>query len=267
MTRNSGTRAGAVAIVLGAATCGVLLAGGCAEEKVVYKYRSPLLAAHGSLPDEDPRMPDGTKIVYIDKPIADWRREQAELEAAERSGAANGTATPGVDDGTEEVEGPRVTLKTGAIQLHNDTHEWLLTNLSTCFRNREWELLWRQCLAPESRRRWEGERGGTTEFVEWCETSRTDLMEFLNRAGHGLHGGDVLLQVTAPGVTCVRFSPQISTLFRISAVAMAHVDGQWKLMDIQWNQDYADPRTGSAPARSRGGASAAPRGGTRGGTL
>ncbi len=222
-----------------AAIAAALSMGGCGEERVAYIYRSPLLEANGSPAPKDARLPDGTRIVYIDKPLEQWRAERDAIEAG-----AEAPAAPREDIRVQEPD--------GSVTLRNERAEHLVGNLMTCFRNREWEVVWYQCLTRDARDRWE--RSGSAEaFVEWCEKNRTDLMEFLNRAGFGFLGTDVLLQQTGPGVAAIRFSPRISSQFRVRALAITQGQDGSRLIDVQWNPDYVEDPKGNPrrlPAQS-----------------
>ncbi len=217
-------------LIARAASVLILGAGGCGEERVAYIYRNPLLEANGSPAPKDARLPDGTPIVYIDKPLEQWRAEREAMEA-------------GVTEPTAPAEEIRVEQPDGSVTLRNERAEHLVGNLMTCFRNREWEAIWYQCITRDARDRWE-RSGGTEAFVEWCEKNRKDIMEFLNRAGFGFLGTDVLLQQTGPGVAAIRFSPRISSQFRVRALAITQGSDGSRLIDVQWNPDFVEDPTG-----------------------
>lgn len=217
----------------------------CGEERTAYVRRSPVLSANGAEQPKEGVLPDGTRVVFIDVPLEEWRaKRDAELAgtADANGGGANGGkgGESGSGSSSEEIRVERA----GGVDLTNKRVEHLVANLMTCFRNREWETVWYQCLDTSTRERWQREKGGPEGFVEWCEANRDDLMAFLNRAGFGFLGSDVVLAQTAPNVSCIRFSPRISSQFKLSAIAMSHSDGAVWLLDIQRNADYVDPVDG-----------------------
>lgn len=191
---------------------------GCEGERRAFVYRSPFLAANGQKPPENPTLPDGTPIEFIDKPLAQWRQE--------RDAEASGSEIPAPP--AEEI---RTTAPDGSVVMVTTRPEQLIANLMTCFRNREWELVWYDLLDADVRSRWESE-GGPEAFIAWCEKARKDMMEFLNRAGFGYLRTEVTIESMGANRQRIRFSPMIADKFRVTALEMSQTPNGMRLSGV-----------------------------------
>ncbi len=188
------------------------MAASCTPYRVEYHTRPRYYdqATDQELPDEV-RLKDGTVVRYS-KP---------------NSGAVQKT----IDDDSEPFE-IRSVAEDGTITLRNLTPDHVVSNLMTCIRNEEYDVVYQQILSKRARAIYEQDDGSEQSFVEFCKKNRRDIMVTLNRMSFGFTGQDVYLTPIGNGMSRAGFSPSISELFAFKHVEFSAEDGGIKLFRI-----------------------------------
>lgn len=201
---------------------------GCAEERVEYRYRP----AYATAPDapKEARLPDGTRIVFVDR--------DRTATTLERSGAVDVPAPPPPTLGPDgkpvpvKVFEPREVLDDGTVVLRCIMPDHVVANAMTCFRNEEYRLVWDQLLAPEAVARWE-RNGGFEAFERWCRANRRYAMELLNRMRFNAVGSDVAMKQLGGGRMRATLSPHLWDQFQLRVIEFEQTPDGMKLLSIR----------------------------------
>ena len=197
----------------GIALC-LVAAIGCSTYRVEYHkrpgfYRS---AGGGDLPDRI-TLEDGTVLVF--------------------------TASDPTSDLTvhESEEGDRFQtreeLEDGTIVLRALLPQHVLANTLTCLKNQEYDLIWEQILAEQTRRAYEIRERGFEDFEAFFGANRNDLAATVTRLLLGLVRGEAFMENVGDGVIRFRFHPRIATEFRFKTAEVVSEGGDLRLLMIR----------------------------------
>jgi hypothetical protein len=194
----------------------ILMLGACQEYRIEYHDRPAFYAdaMEGGPGPDRVTMPDGTIVVFRDKKLQGNLQKEAE--------------------GTEAQPFlPREELEDGSIILRAILPEHVLYNTLACIREHDYELLWDQMLAQETRDSYVRRGEGLEEFGAFIEEHRNDLGKTVNRMFHGLVRNEVVADKIGAGVVRYRFIPQIGKQFKFKSVTMVNELDGMKLVVIQ----------------------------------
>lgn len=168
---------------------GLAMLSGCQTERIEYHKRPAFYykAAMGDLPEEV-RLEDGTILKYS------TYDEQSSL------GRSKG-----------EAKKPfliREENEDGSITLRAILPEHILVNLLECLRNSEYELIWEQLLAEQTRQEFEATGGGEDGCTAFLKKNRHDLAATLTRMVAGLPAQETRFDRLADGIIRCRLRPQ-----------------------------------------------------------
>lgn len=220
------------------AAMALLLLAGCASEVVQYQYRPSFMRQPGD-PDEI-TLPDGTRVVYVDQPIAGESRMRPTigLEEDAPEPVAAIYASPGVSSPSPEPEPDvkpfelRETAADGTVTLRAMMPAHVISHLSNSFREREWEPLYRSLLAAESREAWAA-KGGLAAFTEWCERNRGAVMATVTRMGFELGNSQAVVSAIGHNGLRLRLSPKTGEACPFKELDMRSDHGNLTLIAIR----------------------------------
>jgi hypothetical protein len=195
----SGSRRARPSASLPLAACLLLLAG-CATQRIEYRQRPLKLpgAGQSTAPDRVVRA-DGTIVYYRDRELRGPLQKAAE----------------GAEGKPFQV---REEQEDGSVVLRAVLPEHLLSNTFTCLVNQEYDLIWDQLLAEETRQAYEQQGQGRAEFTAFFAQNRRELAATVNRMLHGLPMSEVVTDRMGPGVTRYRLIPQVAEQFQFKSV-------------------------------------------------
>lgn len=186
-------------VLLGLLVLGIASTTGCSTRKTIYRtvpsYYSEAGVTEGEYIDEE-----GNRVVVrYDRPAGVERRSS--------------TAATGAD--------LRRTADDGNVTLYAILPEHVIQHLQQCLLDEEYELLWKQLLAKETRAAYEDEEQGLREFEDWCRRNRNDLYSMLNRMAVSLRSPEVMIQ-RAGNQMRVELHPTIGRDFRFTMLDMVY---------------------------------------------
>ncbi len=187
---------------------------GCEPYRIEYRDR-PAFFSDGQSADAPDKvtLADGTVIVYRDR--------NAKSTLQRRS---------------EDKQRPfliREEFENGDIVLRTLIPEHVLTNTLTCLRNREYQLLWDQLLAQETKAAYEQQEMDVEDFAAFFEKYRQDLAATVNRMSYGLPRNEVVIDDLGAGRSRLRFHPLIGKQFKFRSVYVLSENGGLKLVKIE----------------------------------
>jgi hypothetical protein len=199
------------AILAGAACCALA---GCQPYRIEYHERPRFYdqASATQLPDRVV-LDDGTEIVYV-RP-GDKRGVMKEVEKR------------------GEKFSYREESETGDVRIRAVLPEHVLANTILCLRNEEYDLLYEQLLAEQTREYYEGLDDGYEQFEAYMRENRRDLLVTLNRMLFGIAHQDTIMRRVDQFVTRLEFRPQIVSNFAFTSVDIANERGELKLLSIR----------------------------------
>lgn len=198
------------AVIASAAGAALL---GCGVERTVYRDVPAYYAQAGVTPGAF-TLEDGTRVVY---------------RIRETPGAAPAAAAPEAEaDGDGGSGGaPRDTPERPNL-LPRD----VLSDLLICLRDEEYERLYREVLAAETREAYEAEGGGLEGFTDFCRRHRDDLYAAMTRLGAGLDTPQTITEYAGTRVR-VAFHPHFAKAFRFTTLEMVRDPEGLKLLMIR----------------------------------
>lgn len=206
----------------------VLLAASCSPERVEYRYRNPL--SDRAKDEIDHTLPDGTKVVYRDRPaVAAGRFGPTEVAAPADGGQAAGV---GASDGGGPSLELRIEHPDGSIELRAFTPAQVIAHLQNAIRNREYPPFYAQMLTKEARTEWDA-RGGEPAFAAWMDEQRSSVMEFLNRTNYGMFSSDVVTRATGPRSVELQLTPHLHGQFKFDAIEFERQGGMMRLRGLR----------------------------------
>jgi hypothetical protein len=195
---------------------GTLALPACAPYRIEYRNRP---AYYGKLSDaplpDRVVMPDGTVIVY-----------QTGV------GPPGGPADAGADgDGESKVFRIREQAEDGTERLHALMPEHVVAATLACLRSEEYELLWDQMIAQETKDAYAANGKGFEEFAAFFRAHRIELAKLLNRMLLGFMTYETVAEGAGDGVVVCRLHPKAAELFRFKRVLVVH-EGPGKGMKL-----------------------------------
>lgn len=220
----AGRRCAAIVLLLGASL-------GCTPERVEYRYRNPL--SDRAKEEVDHTLPDGTRVVYRDRPsIASGRFGPTEVQAPV---GTDGAVSVGASDGSGPSD-PALELRIehtdGSIELRAFTPAQVIAHLQHAIRNREFSPFYGQMLTKEAKGEWE-RRGGEPAFAAWLEEQRGPIMEFLNRTNYGMFGSDVVTRAIGPKAVELELTPHLHGEFKYVSISFERQGGVMRLRALR----------------------------------
>jgi len=203
------------------------MAAACASERIEYRYRNPL--SDRAKDEVDHTLPDGTRVVYRDKPaVAADRFGSTEIAAPTGNDSVSGV---GATDGGPALE-LRIEHTDGTIELRAFTPTQVIAHLQNAIRNREYPPFYAQMLTTDARKEWDA-RGGEPAFAAWMDEQRSTVMEFLNRTSYGMFSSDVITRATGPKTIELQLTPQLYGQFKFDAIEFERQQGGMKLRALR----------------------------------
>jgi hypothetical protein len=209
------------------ACAAVVLLVGCTPTRTEYQYR-PGYMTDPNAPTEM-TLADGTRVVFVDTPMGP--------SVIDRDRVKNDKPRPvkldaeGKPIPVRQFE-PRETEDDGRVVLRNFTADHVVANTMACMRNEEYQLIWDQLLAPETRDAYDA-LGGYPRFEEWCVANRRSTMELLNRMRFNAMGSDVVLDKVGENRMRARVSPHLWAQFKLRVIEFRYTDDGMKLVTIR----------------------------------
>ncbi len=200
---------------------------GCTPERVEYRYRNPLSDA--AKDEVDRTLPDGTRIVYRDRPSVASGKFGASEVVAPVDGA--GSVTLGDQTSVPELQ-TRVVHPDGSVELRAFTPGQVIAHLQYAVRDREYAPFYNQMLTKEARTEWD-KKGGEPAFAAWLEEQRKPLMEFLNRTSVGMYSSDVVTVATGARSVALRLTPHLHGQFKFTSIEFERQQGGTRLRSLQ----------------------------------
>ncbi|MHC4909556.1 MAG: hypothetical protein ACYTF9_07560 [Planctomycetota bacterium] len=197
-----------MALLLGGAW---MCTAGCEPYRIEYRERPSYYddAVDGDLPDREV-LDDGTVVVYR-------KRDESDLA---RKGEAKDFLI------REEFEGGRVVLR-GFLPEH------VLANTLTCLQNEEYELMWEQLVAEQTRAAYRNQGKGQEEFAAFFAKRRRDIAATVNRMLLGIPRNEVVSDNLGGGMIQLRFVPQVAGQFKFRTITMGSSANGLKLVMIR----------------------------------
>lgn len=120
----------------------------------------------------------------------------------------------------------------GKVILRNLLPEHVLMNALACVQKQEWQLMWDQLLADETKAKYEEAGQGVNEFTEFFQTHRHELAATLNRMVSGMAQQHVAFRTQGAYTRC-QIRPQFAEPFKYKTVDVVKEKNQYKLLMIQ----------------------------------
>lgn len=195
-------------------SCGLFNAG-CEPYRIEHRERPAFYqrASDQELPSEVV-LDDGTVMKFSEK-------RPGRTEASKESLA-----------GAERIE-IREKNAEGAVTLRAFAPEHVLAHAKQCIRQREYELLWDQLLAAETRAVYLKSGQDYTSFAKFCEQNRGDLMEMFNRMGFGFYSSDVVQESIGSNAFRIRLHPSLGAQFRFTEFDVVKEPGGLKWLMVR----------------------------------
>lgn len=188
---------------------------GCEPYRIERHKRSPIFFNEQYVEGDVQRsvtLDDGTELIF----------EPIESQSSYgRSGEGKGTPFK-----------IREELENGDIVLHALMPQHVLMNMLSCLRLQEYELIYDQLLAEQTRRNYEmGE--GFDAFSDYMERNRLDLARLLTRMIAGLAQQQVKFTSLGNDVTRCRLRPQVAEQFKFKRIdVVRESSGEYKLFMV-----------------------------------
>lgn len=191
-----------------------LVIAACSTYRVEYHRRPGFYrnTAAGPQPDQV-TLEDGTVLVFSDRQATSELTRQA--------------------DSDSQPYQIREELDDGTIVLRALLPQHVLANALTCLRNQEYELIWEQLLAEQTRRAYALQEQGFEECEEFFSANRNELVAMLTRLLMGLVRGEAFMENVGGGVVRFRFHPRVATQFQFKTAEVVSEGGGLKLLMIR----------------------------------
>lgn len=173
---------------------------GCTPYRIEYRQRPPFYrqSSERELVDEV-ILEDGTILRFTDQKV---KHTGAGVEAL------------------DELSTQRISIREqspdGKVTLRAYAPEHVLAHAKQGIRQREYRVLWDQLLAAETRRTYERSGKNFSDFMEFCEVNRPQLMETFNRMGFGLYSSDVIQESMGSDILRYRLHPRLAGQFEFT---------------------------------------------------
>ena len=123
-------------------------------------------------------------------------------------------------------------LEDGEIVLRALLPRHVITNLLVCLRREEYELVYDQLLARQTREMYEAGEG-LEGFTAYFTRHREDMAEWLARIIAGIPLQQVLMKQLEGDVTRCGLRPQFGSQFAFKSLDVYRENGQYKLLMIR----------------------------------
>ena len=146
---------------------------------------------------------------------------------------------PGRSDASEEslAGAERIEIREqtadGVVTLRAFAPEHVLAHAKQCIRQREYQLIWDQLLAAETREAYLRSGQDFTFFAEFCERNRADLMEMFNRMGFGFYSSDVVQESIGSNAFRIRLHPSLGSQFAFTEFDVVKEPGGLKWLMVR----------------------------------
>jgi hypothetical protein len=121
----------------------------------------------------------------------------------------------------------------GSVTLRALLPEHVIANTLHCLRYEEYQLLWDELVAEESKRTWAAEGKGVEDFTAFMRDNRLELAQMLSRMRIGLATNQTVVDRKPGGVLECGFWPQTAMLFEYKKVVLVREDIGLKLLAIR----------------------------------
>jgi hypothetical protein len=211
----------ALRVILAAAVALVpLVAAGCQPYRVEYRRRPPYYSRMVDEPlPERVEMEDGTVLVYT-----------TDIQPA--TGSPDRRPAKANDDEKPKRFQMREEMEDGSIVLRAFLPEHVIVHALNCLRYEEYELLWDQMIAEQTKLAYEAEGKGYEEFAAFFRKHRLELAKMLNRMRLGMSTHETVVE-NVDGVIECRFWPQVAVLFEFKTVKLVREGWGLKLLMIE----------------------------------
>lgn len=191
-----------ISIGIGSAILITLILTGCETRKTIYR-KVPMYYAEAGVTEGEYIDEEGNRVVIVyDRP--------AGVEQQSKSAATS------ADLRSEDPDG---RTKLSAI-----LPEHVILHMQQCLLDEDYELIWDELLASETKAAYEDEEVGKAEFRSWCQRNRNDLYPMLNRLSASIRSPEVM--VTQQGKQMrIEFHPTIGSQFEFTMLDLVY-EGQ-----------------------------------------
>jgi hypothetical protein len=186
----------------------------CSTYRVEYHKRPGFYrnTASGPQPDQV-TLDDGTVLVFTTREPTSELTRQA--------------------DSASEPFRIRQEHEDGTIVLRALLPQHVLANTLTCLRNQEYEQIWDQLLAEQTKRAYDLQGQGYEDFETFATANRNELVAMLTRLLMGLVRGEAFMENMDGGVVRFRFHPRVATEFEFKTVEVVSEGGGLRLLMIR----------------------------------
>ncbi len=193
----------------------MLILVGCEPYRIEYHSRPSFYRQAGvtDLPDREV-LEDGTVVIYETKQSTDFFQSQQQIDE-------EGQPLP-----------IREEYQDDTVLLRCFLPEHVVENTLICLHNEEYQLIYDQLLAEETRDYYERLDEGYEEFENYFRKYRLDIARLLNRMLFGLHREEVETLYVGTAV-CFRLRSHVADPFRFRQVEMVREEHEMKLLKIQ----------------------------------
>ena len=188
-----------------------LLGTGCQTQKVEYRTRPAWHYSLNNSVDNEVTLDDGTVVRYA--PIG-------------------GSNTPEVQKYFASIKMYEVDELTGVIRLRAVLPEHRLTQLLTCLKDRDWDLLHNQVLSEDAKYYFETRENGYSEFQSFFENNRRDLAKTLQRMIRGNSFSDVST-IEDGRFTIISLRQHVARDYKFKKITIVKEDEYLKLNSIE----------------------------------
>ena len=127
----------------------------------------------------------------------------------------------------------RETDEEGNVTIRALLPAHVIANALTCLRNGEYELLWDQLIAEQTKMAYQDADEDYEAFERFCREHRVDLARTLNRMLLGIVHHEVAVEQRPDGIIECRFWPHVGAHFRFKTVEIAQEGFGLKLVMIR----------------------------------
>ena len=189
----------------------LLVTVGCETQKIEYRSRPAWHYSMNNSIENQFTLDDGTIVKY--SPV----------------GGQNSAA---VKKYLDSIQLEEINELTGEITLRGVLPEHVHSQLLTCLRDRDWDLLYEQILSEEARYYFESRENGNSEFQSFFESNRRDLAKLLQRMIKGSAFGDVR-QTENGDFMITMLTEHASSDYRFKKITLIRENDFLKLFSIE----------------------------------
>ena len=181
--------------------------------------------------------------------VIEYRKKPGFASQMRSSSFQDGVTSDGVEirwvepekskvDGFEQMIGGetfriREERENGEIILRAKLPQHVLVNTLACLRNAEYQLLWDQMLAAQTRRYYEGLENGYEQYETYLQKHRTRIAALLNRMIVGRTFGDLIKSELDDGTIHCRLRRHLQRDFKFHEVLIVPEGRELRLLTIR----------------------------------